>query len=99
MTGSRRSEQKSYEPRYSILFQSAIDSIVSLDREFRVILANPATEKTFGFPTSELVGSLVECLLPFPIRNRFYKILNSVAKLPDKKGKTFWADPFDSKRR
>ncbi|WP_016752849.1 SpoIIE family protein phosphatase [Leptospira kirschneri] len=85
MTGSRRSEQKSYEPRYSILFQSAIDSIVSLDREFRVILANPATEKTFGFTTSELIGNLVECLLPFHIRNRFYKILNNVAKLPDKK--------------
>ncbi|TGM99260.1 SpoIIE family protein phosphatase [Leptospira yasudae] len=87
MTGSTRSEQKSYDPeeRYSILFHSAIDAIVSLDKDFRVFLINPAAENMSGFLASELLGNSIEHQFPLRIRNRFYRILRNVAKLPDKK--------------
>ncbi|MGJ4753696.1 SpoIIE family protein phosphatase [Leptospira kmetyi] len=87
MTGSTRSEHKSYDPeeRYSILFHSAIDAIVSLDKNFRVFLINPAAEKMSGFLASELIGNSIEQQFPLRIRNRFYRILKNVAKLPDKK--------------
>ncbi|EMJ93333.1 SpoIIE family protein phosphatase [Leptospira alstonii] len=82
MTGSERSKNYDPEERYSILL---IDAIVSLDKNFKVILANPAAEKTFGYPVSELIGNSFEHLFPFSIRNRFFRILKNVAQLPDKK--------------
>ncbi|RHX89758.1 SpoIIE family protein phosphatase [Leptospira stimsonii] len=87
MTGSTSFEQKSYDPeeRYSLLFHSAIDAIVSLDKEFRVFLINPAAEDMSGYLASELMGKTIEHQFPLRIRNRFYRILKNVAKLPDKK--------------
>ncbi|ABJ79333.1 SpoIIE family protein phosphatase [Leptospira borgpetersenii serovar Hardjo-bovis] len=84
MDGSRQSEQKGHgDPRYSILFE--IDSIIFLDGNFRVILANSATEKTFGYLSSELIGNSIEHLFSLRIRKRFYRILKNIAELPDKR--------------
>ncbi|MDV6235249.1 SpoIIE family protein phosphatase [Leptospira ellisii] len=87
MTGPARSQSELYDPeeRYSILFHSAIDAIVSLDRNFRVFLINPAAERMSGYLASELIGKTIEQQFPLRIRNRFYRILKNVAKLPDKK--------------
>ncbi|MDI7165693.1 SpoIIE family protein phosphatase [Leptospira santarosai] len=85
MAGFQKSEQKGHDSRYSILFDSAIDAIVSLDGNFRVILANPATENAFGYPSSELIGNSIEHLFSLRIKKRFYRILKNIAELPDKK--------------
>ncbi|WP_016759177.1 PP2C family protein-serine/threonine phosphatase [Leptospira weilii] len=85
MDGSQQSEQKDHDSRYSILFDSAIDAIISLDDNFRVILANPATERAFGYLSSELIGSSIEHLFSLRVRKRFYRILKYIADLPDKK--------------
>ena len=46
------------------LLESATDAMVIIDREGRIILANPVIEKLFGYPRQELVGKSMEILLP-----------------------------------
>ncbi len=46
------------------LLESAAQAIISVDRTGRIVLANRRTEEMFGFTREELIGSLVEALLP-----------------------------------
>ncbi|ADM09536.1 two-component oxygen-sensor histidine kinase [Parvularcula bermudensis HTCC2503] len=46
------------------LVTTAVDAIVSIDRFGLVRLANPATEKMFGWSAGELIGNKVNMLMP-----------------------------------
>jgi PAS domain S-box-containing protein len=46
------------------LFQSAAQGIFIVDRTGRIIMANPATEKMFGYSSNELIGQPIEVLIP-----------------------------------
>ena len=46
------------------LLESATDAMIIIDREGRVILANPVIERLFGYPRQELIGKSMEILLP-----------------------------------
>jgi PAS domain S-box-containing protein len=52
------------ESRAHALFQAATQAIIVVDRRGRVVMANPATEKLFGFQADELAGQTLERLLP-----------------------------------
>jgi len=45
-------------------FESASEGIVGVDREGRIVLANPRLESMFGFGRDELPGQSVEVLVP-----------------------------------
>jgi len=51
------------------LFASSPDGIIVVDREGRIIEANPQIESLFGYARSDLAGSPVEILIPEPFRS------------------------------
>ncbi|MGZ5819225.1 MAG: PAS domain S-box protein, partial [Burkholderiaceae bacterium] len=46
------------------LLGSATDAMLIINREGEIILANPASERLFGFQSGELVGNPIEILIP-----------------------------------
>ncbi|HEU4809198.1 MAG TPA: PAS domain S-box protein [Sphingomicrobium sp.] len=56
--------------RMEAIVQSAMDAIITIDEEQRVVLFNPAAEKTFGLSADEILGESVTLLLPQRYRAR-----------------------------
>ncbi|MGF6267267.1 two-component system sensor kinase FixL [Paraburkholderia youngii] len=46
------------------LLASAVDAMLIVDREGRIVLANPPVERLFGYSNPELVGQTLEMLMP-----------------------------------
>jgi PAS domain S-box-containing protein len=59
------------EERLAALVDGAMDAIVELNPELRVVRANPAAQNLFGRSSAELVGSSFERFLSEPERERF----------------------------
>jgi len=51
------------------LFETAPDAIIVFDQDGRIIVVNAQTERLFGYARQELVGELVEILVPVPARS------------------------------
>lgn len=52
------------------IFQSSVEAIIMVDREGKILLANPVSERMFGYQTDGLVGRIIEDLLPNHLRSR-----------------------------
>jgi PAS domain S-box-containing protein len=53
------------------VLNSALDSIISMDHEGKVIEFNPAAEKTFGYNRQAVIGRLlVDLIIPHSLRER-----------------------------
>ena len=63
-------QQQASEASARSLFQAASQGIVMVDRSGKIIMANPAAEKMFGFQADELQGQEIEVLLPTNLRTR-----------------------------
>jgi PAS domain S-box-containing protein len=50
------------------LLESAPDAMVGVGRDGRIVMANSQMERLFGYPRDELIGELVETLLPARLR-------------------------------
>lgn len=69
--GSRDMEQqlRESEARFRSIVESALDAIVSIDHENRIIEFNPAAEAIFGWKRAEVLGrDLGETLIPPALR-------------------------------
>ena len=50
------------------LFESAADAMILVDREGRIVRANPQAERLFGYGQAELLGAQIEMLIPEHVR-------------------------------
>lgn len=50
------------------IFQSSVEAIIMVDREGKILLANPVSESMFGYHAGGLNGMLIEELLPDSLR-------------------------------
>ena len=76
VTDQRRAEQevRSSEARKSAILETALDCIITMDHEGKVIEFNPAAEKTFGYRHQDVVGrELAGLIIPAPLRERHRK--------------------------
>jgi PAS domain S-box-containing protein len=57
-------ERKKAEEKFKGLLESAPDAMVIMGKDGRILLVNAQTEKLFGYSREELLGQLVELLVP-----------------------------------
>jgi PAS domain S-box-containing protein len=68
----RRAEEevRTRESRLRAMLEAALDAVVSMDAEGRVIGWNPAAERIFGYPASDAVGrEMAELIVPPRLRD------------------------------
>ncbi|MGD9721292.1 MAG: PAS domain S-box protein [Pirellulales bacterium] len=78
----RRVAEKMFEE----LLESAPDSMVIVNGQGRIVLVNAQTEKLFGYPRDELLGQLVEILVPDRFRERHLDHRNHYFGNPQARG-------------
>ena len=52
------------EERYRVVTEAAMDAIITVDADDRILFANRAAERLFGYPLVELVGKPTALILP-----------------------------------
>ena len=66
-----RDEKRRSEARKSAILESALDCIVTMDDQGRIIEFNPAAEKTFAYTSQEAIGTeMAELIIPASMRER-----------------------------
>ncbi|MBX6311618.1 MAG: PAS domain S-box protein [Isosphaeraceae bacterium] len=59
------------EARKAAMLESALDAIITIDHEGRVLEFNPAAERTFGYAREQVIGrELAELIIPPALRDR-----------------------------
>ncbi|NUP13188.1 MAG: PAS domain S-box protein [Polyangiaceae bacterium] len=56
------------EAKYAGLIAAAPDAIISIDRDQRIVMYNEGAEKTFGWKRTEIIGQLLDVLIPERLR-------------------------------
>jgi len=66
------------EAQYRLLADTATDAIVTVDDNGRVLFANPAVERLFGYTPQEMVGEPLSMLAPERDRPRHHAVFDGV---------------------
>jgi PAS domain S-box-containing protein len=64
LPASYQREAEALKERFGGVLEAAPDATVLVDSGGRIVLVNPETERLFGYPRNELLGQLVEVLVP-----------------------------------
>ncbi|WP_010586607.1 PAS domain S-box protein [Schlesneria paludicola] len=64
------SERKRAEEKTRLMVELAINAMILVDRRGLIVLANPQTQKLFGYTADELIGQPVEILVPQTFRSK-----------------------------
>ena len=59
-------EQRRAEAWVRSLIETTQDAVISIDRQARIVLFNPAAQRIFGYRPEEVVGQKVNVLMPEP---------------------------------
>ena len=66
----QKNEIQATEVWFRGIIESAPDGMLVLDRDGRIILANPQVDKMFGYEPGELIGKAIEMLVPQSARGK-----------------------------
>ncbi len=66
ITARKQAEEnlRTSEARLAAIIGSAMDAIVTVDKDQRIVVFNAAAEKIFGCPAAEAIGQALECFIP-----------------------------------
>jgi len=64
------------------IFDSSAESIILVNNEGDIVVANPSAERVFGYGTGELKGEKLEALIPNRFKGEHVKHRNSYFKAP-----------------
>jgi PAS domain S-box-containing protein len=76
ITERKQAEQavRASEARKGVILETALDAIVSIDQQSRIIEFNPAAEKMFGYKREEVLGQdMAKLLIPASLREQHYR--------------------------
>ena len=76
VTEQRRNEQevRQSEARKAAILETALDCIITMDHEGKVVEFNPAAENTFGYCRVDVIGrQLADIIIPPSLRERHYQ--------------------------
>ncbi len=65
------------------IFQSSVEAIIMVDQRGKILLANPVTEKMFGYEKDALIGLVVEDLLPEQMRAKHIDYRKNFVEHPE----------------
>src|SRR5207248_1232840 len=71
-----------YYLRFRDLLEAAPYAIFEVDRDGTIVLLNAAAEAMFGYPRDELLGQLIEILVPESLRQRHNEHRDRYAEHP-----------------
>jgi PAS domain S-box-containing protein len=64
------------EARHRAMLEAALDCVVTIDHEGRVVDFNPAAERTFGYRATDVIGrDMAELIIPPDLRSRHRRAL------------------------
>lgn len=71
ITDHKRVEEalRESEARIAGIIISAMDAIISVDNQHRIVLFNLAAERMFGYTSAEMLGQPISQLIPMPYRD------------------------------
>jgi PAS domain S-box-containing protein len=64
------------------LFENATEGIILTNKQGKIVLVNPAAEKTFGYTATELIDQPIEILIPPNYRQGHVKLRDGFHKAP-----------------
>lgn len=85
MTGAPEPERRDPAPprvRYEELVSQAVDAIVAIDAEQRIVLFNQGAERIFGWRAQEAIGQTIDILVPAHSRERHRAAIDAFAHGP-----------------
>ncbi len=65
------------------IFQSSVEAIIMVDKDGKILLANPVSERMFGYDPGGLLGMVIEDLLPDHLRKRHVGYRHSFNENPE----------------
>lgn len=68
--------------RFRDLLEAAPDGIIEVERDGTIVLLNAAAERMFGYQREELLGQLIEVLVPESLRHRHHEHRDHYAEHP-----------------
>ncbi|MBT5811396.1 MAG: PAS domain S-box protein, partial [Rhodospirillaceae bacterium] len=78
-------ELRDRESRVRAIVDTVVDGIVTIDAKGVIETFNPAAERIFGYPASEVIGRNVKILMPEPYHGEHDGYLHSYVKTGDAK--------------
>lgn len=75
-------DKRSSELRYMRLLEASSDSVLIIDNQGKIVMANSVALELFGYRRSELIGNHVEKLLPKQIREKHVGLRNEYIDNP-----------------
>lgn len=89
---SLRETEEQQEAKFEALFQYATGGILLVNQHGLIVMANPAANQLFGYEANELLGNLVEVLIPTRMGQRHREHREQFHQNPRPRSMGLWMD-------